>query len=226
MKNNCIYFFNRPQVLSIKERVLFVLKLIDQISEWKEIYEIGLNGKIINPKDKVLLEKSIFEYISQPIIKQLKVKEIDPDYTDTVGSTITIKAGANVLKIAVGNNNDKIPNTVIVDHLYESTSMQKKLFVKLVHFLHPITGSITKYEIYNNIMNQELDEFRFGWLTFISSIFQIPAIPPNYIVEVIPENGYLIEIISKEPLDESNGDFLTKVRTLVNLFRKHDLTWR
>ena len=78
----------------------------------------------------------------------------------------------------------------------------------------------------SSAMGQSMDEYRFGWLTYLSISRELPVIPLNFKKEKISNYGNLIQVTCKEPFDESNQEYLEQVRTLVEVFRKAEKYWR
>lgn len=222
MMINEIYLFSNLEKLNLTDRTLYVIELLEVIHSTLGNVDFSFSGKTktISDKDELFIE--ILNYFKAPIQKNLKVKEVDNYYTDDIGSVITIRSSNMKIKFGVGSSNPKIPNNVIIECDNISYEDLSKLFYNGIKVVKPIWGSITKFEIFNDLMQQETHEYKFGYLTYFDNQVILPALPPDYIIKEIFNIGNVIEVSCLPPFNETNLVYLDKLRTLINVFRREN----
>ena len=229
--NDIIRVTSKPEEQSIIERAKYIVQKQLLISAYLNKFDWYLADKTpVDIRQQEQVSQLILKRIKKRIIKSTTEVYVDDDYMDTVSTTDGFYASKKfdadlVLTFNVGSNTRNsllvIKKAMSFEKLKEFKEL-KKFIIKFVEIFEPKYIEISDYVFYNDLMNLELDEYRFGWMTYFSKDVKLPSIPAEIKLEELSNGGRLL-ITTEETFSCENPDHIRKAKLLVDLFRSNNI---
>jgi hypothetical protein len=222
--DNKLFLYWGCRELTLIERAENVCKYLRIVGDTLDVSSFTINSSIISSTASREDIAVVLEQLKLPVKKHYRRQEIEDNFTEDVGSVLSLKTNSFTLKFNVGGCQATVPNSLIVDGLNSiSADLVHILFEKSILFLNPDWGVITNYAFYKDIAKQSIDEYWFGWMSFFSNRLNLTfsKIPDEIRVEKV-NNGTLL-ITTEQLFSSEDLSSVQKALSLVNLFRKSNI---